>query len=52
MTIYVVQYFYPGGEYAGIIGVYSSEAKADAAIIKHQDEYNDCRFTVTEANVE
>jgi hypothetical protein len=53
MTVFIVSYFYPGGTYAGTIGVYDSEAKADAAVHLHKlTDYPDCTFAICEANVE
>ena len=50
--VYVVTYFYPDGSYAGIIGVYDKESKADGAIIMHQSDYFDCLFLITESTLE
>ena len=50
--VYVVTYFYPDGSYAGIIGVYDKESKADSAINAHQSDYSDCHFIITESILE
>lgn len=52
MDVYIVSYFYSDGTYAGIIGVYDSESKADAAIFANQLNYSDCTFAITAATVE
>jgi hypothetical protein len=52
MDVWVVSYFYPGGVYAGIIGVYDSEGKADGAIALARADYSDCTFVATSATVE
>ncbi|WP_185756032.1 hypothetical protein [Brucella anthropi] len=52
MTIYVVNYFYPGNAYAGIIGAYDSLAKAEAAVTATKIDYSDCTFIITTCAVE
>ena len=52
MNVYIVSYFYSDGTYAGIIGVYDSESKADSAIFTNQLSYSDCTFVITSATIE
>ena len=53
MEVFVVSYFYPGGTFAGIIGVYSTQIHADAVIMQNRmTDYPDCTFITTVATID
>lgn len=51
-TVYVVTYFYPDGSWAGIIGAYSNDARAQLEIEMQKKMYSDCIFVITEVEVD
>lgn len=50
--VFVVSYFYPDGTYAGILGVYDTEDKANATVTLFKlTDYPDCTFVITQSEV-
>lgn len=51
--VFILCYFYPGGIFAGVMGVYATESKATTVMqYSLATDYPDCTFTIIEGEVQ